>query len=100
VSALPLTALGLLLAAHLFDYASFLAMTARHGLAAELNPLVVRIAEDFGLPGITIAKLASVVFLGTMVLILAPHRRRAATAMLTIGIAVGVFGGLSNIASM
>ncbi len=97
---MSLTALGLLVAAHLFDYVSFLIMTARHGLAAELNPLVVTLAQDFGLPGLTAAKLASVVFLGVMVLILAPHRRRAASALLTVGIVVGVFGGLSNIASI
>lgn len=93
-------ALILLIAAHVFDYVSFLVMTARHGLAAELNPIVVRLAEDFGLPGLTFAKVASVVFLATVALVIASQRRRLAGAVLTIGIAAGTIGGFSNIASI
>lgn len=99
MSTLPLTALGLLVAAHLFDYVTFLVMTSKHGMAAELNPLVVSLANSFGLPGLTLAKVGSVVFLGVVTLILAQHRRRVATALLSVGIVVGVFGGLTNVAS-
>ena len=94
------TALILLALAHAFDYVSFLVMTSKHGLAAELNPVVVTLAEQFGLPGLTIAKLASVGFLAAVVLIAAPQRRRVAGGLLVIGISVGVLGGVSNIASI
>ena len=96
---MPLVALAALAAAHLFDLASFVVMTGRHGLAAELNPIVVMLAEGFGLPGLTIAKIASVVFLGAVFVVLSPKRRRLATSVLVIGIAAGLLGGISNIAS-
>jgi hypothetical protein len=96
---MPVLAIGFLVAAHLFDYVSFLVMTSRHGLGAELNPLVISLATDYGLTGLTLAKLGSVVFLALMVLILAPHRRKAAAALLTVGVFAGVLGGVSNIAS-
>ena len=94
------TPLIALVAAHAFDYFSFLVMTSKHGLAAELNPIVVALALEFGLPGLTIAKLASVVFLASVVLVAAPHRRRVAGALLVIGTSVGLLGGVSNIASI
>jgi hypothetical protein len=93
------TAIALLVAAHVFDYLSFLVMTARHGLAAELNPVVVVLAEQFGLPGLTVAKLASVLFLVIAATALGRHRPRGATVLLTVGIMAGVVGGLSNVAS-
>jgi len=94
------TALIFLALAHAFDYVTFLVMTSKHGLAAELNPVVVTLAEQFGLPGLTIAKLASVGFLAGVVLLAAPQRRKVAGALLVIGISVGVLGGVSNIASI
>jgi hypothetical protein len=93
--------LSLLAAAHLFDYLTFVAMTARHGMAAELNPIVVFMAAEFGLPGLTVAKVASVVFLGlTAILLYRVRRNRTATALLAIGVVAGVIGGCSNIASI
>jgi hypothetical protein len=97
---LPFAALGLLALAHVFDYSTFLVMTSRHGLAAELNPIVVTVATDYGLPGLTIAKAGSVLFLAFMIAMLARlHRRRVSAALLVLGIVAGVVGGLSNIAS-
>ena len=32
----------------------------RHGLTAEANPIVVRIAESTGIPGLTLAKILTV----------------------------------------
>jgi hypothetical protein len=97
---LPFVALGLLALAHLFDYSTFLVMTNRHGLAAELNPVVIFVATDFGLAGVTIAKIASVAFLAVMIITLARlNRGRVAGVLLAIGIVAGVIGGLSNIAS-
>ena len=94
------TALVFLVIAHVFDYVTFLAMTAKHGLAAELNPVVVSLAESFGLPGLTVAKLASVAFLAGVVVLVTPQRRRVAAVLVTVGISAGVLGGVSNIASI
>jgi hypothetical protein len=100
VRPVPIVALCVLALAHLFDFSTFLVMTARHGLAAEYNPIVVAVAQDYGLPGLTLAKVATVVFLSlTVVLLVRTNRRRTASVLLMIGIAIGVFGGLSNIAS-
>jgi hypothetical protein len=97
---LPIVALSLLAFAHLFDFGTFLVMTSRHGMAAEFNPIVIAVAQDFGLPGLTLAKVASVLFLSlTVVLLARTHRRRSASVLLMVGIAAGIFGGLSNIAS-
>jgi hypothetical protein len=88
-----------LVAAQAFDFVSFLFMTARHGLQAEFNPLVVALAENFGLPGLTVAKVGSVLLVGSAFTLLAPRRRKIATAVILLGIGVGVLGGLSNVAS-
>ena len=98
---LPAATLTLLALAHLFDFGTFLVMTSRHGLAAELNPIVVFMATEYGLPGLTIAKLASVVFLAvTAVILYRARRNRMATGLLMIGVAAGINGGCSNIASI
>lgn len=97
---LPAVTLTLLALAHLFDFSTFLVMTNRHGLAAELNPIVSFMASEFGLPGLTIAKLASVVFLAlTAVLLYRTRRQRSAMTLLIIGVVSGIVGGCSNIAS-
>jgi hypothetical protein len=93
-------ALAVLALAHLFDYASFLMMVDRHGLGAEANPIVVRLAEEMGLPGLTLAKVATVAFAAILMVVIAPRRRRLAMALLTFGVAAGVLGGFSNIASL
>jgi hypothetical protein len=98
--AVPSIAIALLVAAHLFDYVSFLVMTARHGLGAELNPIVIRLAEEFGLAGLTLAKLASVVFLAFVAVLVARSRPKAAVTLVFIGISAGLVGGVSNIASI
>jgi hypothetical protein len=97
---MPFTGLVLLAAAHAFDYVSFLVMTAKHGLVAELNPVVVMLAEQYGLAGLTLAKLASVVLLAWVFVVLRPHRTRWAASILTIGITVGLVGGFSNVLSI
>jgi hypothetical protein len=99
-SLVPLTAIGLLVAAHIFDYVTFLEMTARHGLAAEYNPIVVMLSEQLGLPGLTLAKAASVVLLASVFMVIRPHRPRWAIGVIVIGILAGLVGGVSNIASM
>ena len=93
-------ALIFLVAAHAFDYVTFLIMTSKHGMAAELNPVVVGLATQFGLPGLTVAKLGSVAFLAGVIILAAPQRRRVAGALAVIGITIGIFGGMSNNASI
>ena len=94
-------AIGLLALAHSFDFFTFLGMISRRGMAAELNPVVIFIAHDFGLPGLTLAKIGSVAFLGLMILILFRLRRtKTASALVAIGVVAGIIGGISNIASM
>jgi hypothetical protein len=86
--------------AHFFDYASFLVLVGRHGLAAEANPIVVRIAQTAGIPGLTLAKIATVAFAAALMVLIAPRRRRLAMALLMFGVAAGVVGGISNVASL
>ncbi len=95
-----LIAFSALALAHLFDFVSFVVMVQRHGLSAEANPIVVQIAQDAGLPGLTLAKLLTVGFAALILTILAPRRRRLAMALLVFGIAAGLIGGVSNIASI
>jgi hypothetical protein len=93
-------ALGILALAHLFDWASFLVMIGRHGLGAEANPIVVTLVEDAGVPGVTLAKLATVAFAALLAVLLAPKRRRMAMVLVTFGVVAGLVGGFSNIATL
>ena len=98
---MPLPAALVVLAlAHVFDWASFLIMIARHGLAAEANPIVVTLVEETGVPGVTLAKLATVVFAAGLAVLIAPKRRRMAMVLLSFGVAAGLVGGMSNIATL
>lgn len=93
-------ALAFLALAHFFDWASFMVMIDRHGLSAEANPIVVSVFQETGVPGVTIAKLATVAFAAVLALVILPHRRRVAMGLLTFGVAAGLFGGLTNIATL
>ena len=75
-------------------------MTSRHGLKAEFNPLVVWMYGDFGLPGLTLAKLFAVILGASVFMVLAPKRPKLASAVLFFGIAAGVIGGITNVASI
>jgi hypothetical protein len=86
--------------AHLFDWASFVLMIARHGLAAESNPIVIFLVEALGVPGVTIAKVATVSFAALMAVLIAPQRRRMAMVLLGFGAVAGLVGGMSNIATL
>ena len=94
-----IAALAVLALAHLFDYASFLVLIDRHGLAAEANPIVVEIAQTAGLPGLTLAKVATVAFAAVLMVVIAPRRRKLAMALLVFGVCAGLVGGVSNVAS-
>ncbi len=95
-----LLSLAVLALAHFFDYASFIVMVDKHGLSAEANPIVVQLAEQAGLPGLTLAKIATVTFAALLMVLIAPRRRRLAMGLLMFGVAAGLLGGLSNIATL
>jgi hypothetical protein len=92
--------LAILLAAQLFDLLSFMVMTRLHGMGAEANPIVVLLHQELGLPGLTIVKLGVVLFGGAVFVMLAPKRRRLAMTVIFYGIAAGMIGGLSNVATI
>jgi hypothetical protein len=98
----PLSAVSLavLALAQMFDYTSFLVMVGRHGLAAEANPIVVGIAQHAGLPGLTLAKLVTVGLVALFMVAIAPKRRRIAMGLLVFGVAAGVVGGITNVATI
>ncbi len=94
---LPVAALAL---AQLFDFVSFLVMVGRHGFGAELNPLVVAVGTEFDLRGLAILKLAMLAYVALTVAVLGRRRPRVARLVLTVGIAAGALGGLSNVATI
>jgi hypothetical protein len=93
-------AIAVLVLAHFFDWATFLVMVGRHGLGMEGNPLVVHVAEQFGLPGLTLAKVGAVLLSAAVFTLLLPKNRKLALTVLVVGIAAGVFGGFSNVISI
>ena len=97
---MPAFAVVALLAAQGFDFVSFLAMVAQHGVRAEANPIVVELAQATGLPGVTIAKVAIIVLTASTTAIVSRQSRRLAVAVLFAGIAGGVVGGLSNVLTL
>ena len=97
---MPVAALAVLALAHAFDWLSFLVMIGRHGLAAEANPLVVQVFEETGIPGVTLAKIATVAFAALLALVIFPNRRRLGMGLITFGVAAGLFGGLTNVLTL
>jgi hypothetical protein len=93
--------LAALLAAQLFDFGTFTVMIARHGVGAEMNPLVANGFVDYGLPLLAVTKAALVLLLASIVVILGrPGRRRLeprlATGVALLAVAGGLIGGFSN----
>jgi len=86
--------------AHFFDYATFVILISRHTLAAEANPVVVSIFKQTGIGGLTIAKVFTVVLAASMTIVIWPRYPRLAAILLTFGVVAGLFGALSNVASL
>jgi hypothetical protein len=92
-----------LVAAQMFDYGTFTVMVERHGIQAELNPIVANGFAAFGLPIVALSKLALVVLIGSIIVILAHDRgasrgtMRIASAVTILAVVAGLFGGISNI---
>jgi len=91
--------IGLLILAHTADYVTFLAMVARHGIGAELNPIVARISTEHGLLLLTLAKTSAVLLVAATFLVVARTRPRIAAGVLVVGVLLGGVGAMSNIAS-
>ncbi len=92
--------ISLLIIAHIADYTTFVVMVARHGLQAEMNPLVVTILADHGLALLTVAKLATVLLVAAVFLIVGRTRPKVAAGVLTFGVLIGGLGAFSNIATI
>ncbi len=92
-----IVALVLLASAQMFDYLSFMVMIEKHGLAAELNPIVVTLHQNVGMVGLTVVKAGAVIFLAFAALLLIPRRPLVGASVLTVGIVLGIVGGVSNV---
>ena len=95
--------LAALLAAQLFDFGTFTLMVGRHGIAAEMNPLVAQGFDAYGMPILVVVKFALVILLGSIVVLLArngPARRAIpglAASITILAVIGGLIGGISNV---
>jgi len=97
--------LAALFAAQFFDLGTFSLMVDRHGVAAELNPIVAQGFADWGMVLVVVAKLALVVLVGSIVVLLATRPTRRASIGLAAVVSVaavvaGFAGGVSNLATL
>ena len=92
--------IGLLIIAHIADYSTFLVMVTTRGLGAELNPIVTTLFEAWGLPLLTVAKFATVLFVAATFLIVGRTRPKVAALVLSFGVFIGGLGAFSNIATI
>jgi hypothetical protein len=92
-----------LLAAQLFDFGTFTLMIERHGIAAEMNPLVAQGFDAYGLPILIGVKFALVVLLASIVVLVGrsgPARRSVpglAASITILAVIGGMVGGISNV---
>ena len=97
--------LAALFAAQFFDLGTFSLMVDRHGVAAEVNPIVAQGFADWGIALVVVAKLALFVLVGSIVVLLAEHPTRRASlgiaAVVTVlAVVAGFTGGVSNLAAL
>jgi hypothetical protein len=97
--------LAALFAAQFFDLGTFSVMVGRHGIAAELNPIVVQGFVGWGMLLVVVAKLALFVLVGSIVVLLAryPARRTSlslAAVVTVMAVVAGFTGGVSNLATL
>ena len=86
-------------AAQLLDLATFMAMLDVAGPSAEANPLVAAMFRGHGLPLVAIAKVALLALTTGVAVVLSRSPRRAGvvTLVTTVGILLGLLGGISNL---
>ena len=95
--------LASLLAAQLFDFGTFTLMVDRHGIVAEMNPIVAQGFTSFGMPVLALSKIALVILLGSIVVVLARDRasrgpvRGLAASITILAVLGGLAGGISNV---
>lgn len=95
--------LAALLAAQLFDFGTFTLMVSRHGIVAEMNPIVAQGFDTFGMPILVGVKFALVVLLGSIVVVVGRngHARRSipglAASITILAVIGGMVGGISNV---
>ena len=97
------------LAAQLLDMATFAMMVGRHGIVAEMNPLVAHGFAGFGMPMVVLMKIALVVLVSSTITVLSrrntPARgtpgRDAAPDLVQVvtlvAVLAGLVGGISNV---
>jgi hypothetical protein len=95
------------LAAQLFDFATFTLMVGRHGIGAEMNPLVAQGFAGFGMPMAALMKILLVVLLASTIVVLDRRKRLLRGRARDIGGFVTVFavvgglvGGISNVITL
>jgi hypothetical protein len=96
--------LATLLLAQAFDLATFSVMVARHGPAAEANPIVTDLFVAYGMPAVIFAKAVLVLLVGALTAAAWARGRRGVWSVvggmpLALGIAVGLIGGITNAAT-
>lgn len=86
--------------AQLFDLGTFVAMVARHGPAAEANPLISTLLTEWGLPMVAVAKVALIALVSTSAILLyrsgTARSRWLSGAVVAVAIVAGIIGGGSN----
>ena len=98
--------LAAIVAAQLFDFVTFTLMVERHGINAELNPLVAASFHAGGLPILFAIKLALVLLVGSTIAILGRRgspvelQSKLASIITVLAVLGGVFGGFSNAISI
>jgi len=90
-------AIGILILAHIADYATFVVMIAQEGIGTELNPIVATLFEDWGMELLTMAKFSTVLLVAAVFLVVGKERPRVAAVVLGFGVSIGVLGAYSNI---
>ncbi len=97
--------LATLFLAQAFDLATFSAMVARHGAAAEANPIVSDLFDAYGMPAVIIAKLALALLVSALSVAALSQGRRGVWSVigglpLALAIAAGLIGGITNAATL
>jgi hypothetical protein len=90
--------------AQALDLATFDVMVARHGTAAEANPIVGDLFLSLGMPAVVVAKLALVLLVGALCVAAYSRRGRRVWSMvgglpLALAITAGLIGGITNAAT-